>query len=368
MTLLLISFIAGVLTVLAPCILPLLPVIIGGSISEGKRDPWKAYVITGSLAVSVVLFTLLLKASTLFVSIPQSAWAVLSGVILLLIGVLMVFPGLWEKIALMVGLEKSSNKLLAKGFQKNSRAGDVLIGASLGPVFTTCSPTFFVILATVLPASFALGVFYIFAYAAGLSLALLVIALLGQRFMERLNIAADPRGWFKRGMGVLFILVGVAIMTGADKKLETIILDSGFFDVTKVEQRILDVTEDMDTAKEQESEGTPYVEIVDPSGFVNTEPFKLEDIVGEKVILLDIMTYSCINCQRTFPYLADWYDKYKDQGLEIVGIHTPEFALKRISAMLKMRWSVLGSTSQWCLITTTERGEHTAIVIGHGNI
>lgn len=75
----------------------------------------------------------------------------------------------------------------------------------------------------------------------------------------------------------------------------------------------------------EDASSEPYKEIVNPSGFVNTDPITLGELVGKKVILLDIMTYSCINCQRTFPYLNMWYDKYRDHGLEIVGIHTPEF-------------------------------------------
>lgn len=77
------------------------------------------------------------------------------------------------------------------------------------------------------------------------------------------------------------------------------------------------------------TKGTPYVEIVNPSGFVNTDGITLGELVGKKVILVDFMTYSCINCQRTFPYLNDWYAKYKNQGLEIVAIHTPEFAFEK---------------------------------------
>ncbi len=73
----------------------------------------------------------------------------------------------------------------------------------------------------------------------------------------------------------------------------------------------------------------PYKEIVDPSGFVNTDSITLGELVGKKVILVDFLTYSCINCQRTFPYMNAWYEKYKDQGLEIVGIHTPEFAFEK---------------------------------------
>lgn len=77
--------------------------------------------------------------------------------------------------------------------------------------------------------------------------------------------------------------------------------------------------------------GVPYVEIVNPAGFVNTggKPIKISDYVGKQVILLDIMTYSCINCQRTFPYVNAWYEKYKDDGLIVIGIHTPEFAFEK---------------------------------------
>jgi thiol-disulfide isomerase/thioredoxin len=75
--------------------------------------------------------------------------------------------------------------------------------------------------------------------------------------------------------------------------------------------------------------GEKYVEIVNPSGFVNTDSITIEELVGKKIILVDFMTYSCINCQRTFPYLNAWYEKYKDQGLEIVAIHTPEFAFEK---------------------------------------
>lgn len=72
----------------------------------------------------------------------------------------------------------------------------------------------------------------------------------------------------------------------------------------------------------------PYSEIVDPAGYVNTDKITIGELVGKKVILVDFMTYSCINCIRTFPYLNKWYETYRDQGLEIVGIHTPEFAFE----------------------------------------
>ena len=75
--------------------------------------------------------------------------------------------------------------------------------------------------------------------------------------------------------------------------------------------------------------GERYKEIAMPAGFVNSDGIAIGDLVGKKVILIDFLTYSCINCQRTFPYVNAWYEAYKDQGLEIIGIHTPEFAFEK---------------------------------------
>jgi thiol-disulfide isomerase/thioredoxin len=76
----------------------------------------------------------------------------------------------------------------------------------------------------------------------------------------------------------------------------------------------------------------PAKEITTPDGFINTdgEPITISEFIGEKVILVDFWTYSCINCQRTTPYLNAWYEKYKDKGLVIIGIHTPEFEFEKI--------------------------------------
>ena len=122
----------------------------------------------------------------------------------------------------------SGNAAVGSGYTKKSLWGDATIGAALGPVFSSCSPTYFLILAAVLPASFVLGTVYLLVYIAGLSIVLLLIALLGQRFINKITWAADPNGWFKRGLGVIFLLVGLAIVTGLDKQFETFILDAGF--------------------------------------------------------------------------------------------------------------------------------------------
>jgi cytochrome c biogenesis protein CcdA len=228
-----VSLLAGVLTVAAPCVLPLLPVIIGGSIvadGDSRRATWRPFVIAASLAVSVIVFTLLLKATTVLLGIPTQVWQVISGVIVVLLGINLLFPSLWERISTRLRLGDRSSRALDASVQRQSVGGDILTGAALGPVFSSCSPTYALIVATVLPVSFAEGLLYITLYAIGLAIPLLLIALIGRSAARRLGWLADPRGWFRRTMGVLFIIVGMVVIIGADKALQTLILDLGWYD------------------------------------------------------------------------------------------------------------------------------------------
>lgn len=229
-----VSLLAGVLTVAAPCVLPLLPVIVGGSIvadgADTRRARWRPYVIAASLAVSVIAFTLLLKATTALLGVPTQVWQVISGVIVILLGVNLLFPALWESLSTRLGLGDRSNRALDASVQRQSVGGDILTGAALGPVFSSCSPTYALIVATVLPVSFAEGLLYVSLYAVGLAVPLLLIALAGRSAARRLGWLADPRGWFRRSMGIVFIVVGIVVIVGADKALQTLILDLGWYD------------------------------------------------------------------------------------------------------------------------------------------
>jgi len=351
MLLLVTSFVAGVLTILAPCILPLLPVIVGHSITDSTPNRRRLFVVVLSLGISIILFTLVLKASSLLIDIPEDFWKWISGGIIFLFGLTMLFPNIWENFSIANTLNLKSNKVLATGYQKNSVWGDVIIGASLGPIFSACSPTYFVILATVLPVSFFLGLVYLFTYVLGLSLALIIIALIGERIMAKVGKVSDPRGWFKKIFGVIFILVAIAIISGYDKKLQISLLDAGFLDVTKIEQKLLDKKEVKDanenteameessakensfmSLEEKRKKFTLAPDISTPDGFINTSnlPITISEFKGKKIVLLDIWTYSCINCQRTIPYLNEWHKKYEDEGFVIIGLHTPEFSFEKI--------------------------------------
>lgn len=226
MELLIISFVAGVLTVLAPCILPLLPVIVGGSLDTEKR-PLKPFIITASLAFSIFAFTLLLRASTAFLGIPAVAWQIFSGVIIILLGVALLLPGLWESQS--AKLNASSSRLLGNAGQRKGAWRDIATGAALGPVFSSCSPTYAFILATVLPRSWVEGLANLVAYTLGLAAILLIIAFAGNRLVARLGWASNPRGWFKRLIAVVFIVVGLAVLFGVDKDLQAFIIDHGWY-------------------------------------------------------------------------------------------------------------------------------------------
>jgi cytochrome c-type biogenesis protein len=243
MALLVLSFVAGVLTVAAPCILPLLPVIIGGALLDAQgqkanRQWLRPLVIAGSLAVSIIVFTLVLKATTVLLGVPQLVWQVLSGALVTLLGVHFVWPHIWEKVSAGTGLFTGSNKLLGSAYKKQGLGGAILIGAALGPIFSSCSPTYALIVATVLPVSFAQGVAYLTAYAVGMSATLLLIAYLGQTFVSKLRWLGNPNGWFRRTVGVLFIVVGVMVIFGLDRKLQAYVLERGWYDpISNLERR-----------------------------------------------------------------------------------------------------------------------------------
>lgn len=213
---------AGILTTLAPCVLPLLPVVVGGSLGAPNSENRKrAYVITFSLGLSVVIFTLILKATTFFIDISPTVWQWISGVILIALGTISVYPKLWDAAAMKLSLQSRTNRQLTSARNKEGTVGSILTGSALGPVFTSCSPFYGYVIVTVLPSSFAQGMVLLFAYVLGLCGTLLIVALLGQRVMGKARWLANPDGGFRRGLGIVFILVGIAIILGLDKEFQT---------------------------------------------------------------------------------------------------------------------------------------------------
>lgn len=229
MTLLFASFVAGILTILAPCVLPVLPVIIGGTVASVKPGLKRPLIIVTSLAVSIVIFTLLLKASTVLLGVPQSAWQFISSVIIIGLGLTYLFPSLWERLSLSTGSSIRSQELLAGANRTDGTTGAILTGAALGPVFTSCSPTYLFIVAAILPADIWLGAAYLFAYVTGLSIVLLITSFIGSKLIRKLGWSINPHGWFRRSVGALLIAVGLLILLGGDKAFQAFVIDQGWY-------------------------------------------------------------------------------------------------------------------------------------------
>lgn len=337
MLLALFAFIAGALTALAPCALPVLPIIISGAISGEKTQKSRPYIIVGSLAISLAVFTVVLKATTLLVMVPQAFWTTLSGIIIILLGLIQVWPEIWDNFVVKMGWQAGAQRLLAKGGKRGGTLGLILTGAALGPVFASCSPTYAFILATVLPRNFGGGLAYLAIYILGLVSLLLLVAIFGQKFISRFNWAADAHSIFRRALGVLFIIIGLSIVTGYDKRVEMWVADHTPFDVTKIDQVLIQSSHKTNISPTPPSAQsdlfnvppTPAPEFAGLQSWINSQPLKMADLRG-KVVLIDFWAYSCINCIRTLPYLEKWYETYKDKEFVIIGVQTPEFSFERL--------------------------------------
>lgn len=329
MLLLIGAFLAGVITVFAPCVFALLPVIIGGSVSGDVHDKRRPFIIAASLAVSLIVFTLLLKATTIFITISPAVITGVSGGIIVALGIVLLFPTLYERLVVALNLQAKSQQLLGKSAGKGKILGAVITGAALGPVFSSCSPVYAYILATVLPVNFWVAMLYVVVYVAGLSAMLLLIGFFGQKLVRKLKWASNPHGWFNRIVAVLFIIVGLMVMTGYDKKFQTFVSENTPFDFDGLSSQLI-------PADQRQTMGgilnvQPYKapEFKGIESWINSQPLSTQSLKG-KVVLVDFWTYSCINCVRTQPYLKQWYERYKEYGFEIVGVHAPEFSFEQL--------------------------------------
>ena len=242
MELLVVSFIAGMLTILAPCTLTLLPIILGGSTAETgdkRRDLLRPLVTALSLGISVVLFTLLLKGTTLLFNVGPDFWKTASGVLIIFVSITFLFPSLWDKIAFALKFYKSEG-LLHQSSKKTGFSGSIILGAALGPVFSSCSPTYLLLISTILPQDFTTGALNTLSFAMGLFIPMLLIGYGGLAVARKFRFAANPNGWFKKLLGILLLLTGLAILTGFDKVIEAKILEAGYLGPIQIEQSLLE--------------------------------------------------------------------------------------------------------------------------------
>ncbi len=221
------SLLAGMLSVLAPCVVGMLPVLMArSSRAKRSRSPWW---VVGGLAGSILLFSILLKSTTLLLGVPDAVWRSISGGIVLVFGVMMLWPNLWDQIAIKLGFANKSQQLLSGAAKQRGRIGDVLLGASLGPVFSACSPTYLLIVAVILPTSPINGLIYLLIYVAGLVVMIAAVLMTGRALVAKLGWGLDPSSKFHKIMGLLLVIIGFLILFGIDKMLLGWMVEQGWF-------------------------------------------------------------------------------------------------------------------------------------------
>lgn len=343
MSLLIVSFLAWVLTILAPCVLPLLPIILGASIEDSK-DKYRPYIIILSLIFSIVIFSLLLKASTIFIWVDPIFWKLFSWVILIVFWILTIFPDLWKNFSTKIWFAWKSNQKLWESSQKKWYLWAVLVWISLWPVFSSCSPTYAIILAVILPVSFFVWLLNLFAYAFWLWVMLLGIALLGQKFVAKLKWASSPKSLFKKFLWILFLIVWLAIISGFDKKIETSLIDKWFVWLGSFEENLIEkidikeketnwennnknnelstITESLKNYEVKDRKANEFVWLWES---FNIDKNPTLDSLKWKITLVNFWTFWCINCQNTIKDVKFLNEKYGSK-LNILWIHSPEFS------------------------------------------
>ena len=330
-----IGFVAGVITAVSPCVLPVLPIVLAGGSAGGTRR--RPYAIIAGLILSFTVFTLSASALLSALGLPEDTLRDVAIALLFVVAATLLVPRLGMVIeAPLARLSRRPSGDLGGGF---------LLGASLGLVFVPCAGP---VLATVsvLAAEHRVGVRLVLLtlfYAAGAGAVLLLIALGGQRATRRLR---QTRAWWRPALGVVMAGAALALVFNVDQTLQTHL---GSY--TSALQRHTEETGYAAThlSKLRGATGgvtlkrtvTPHSNLpvyaaapnfADISHWINTPDGKPLTIAGlrGKVVLIDFWTYSCINCLRTLPHLRAWYAAYHKDDFEIVGVHTPEFAFEHV--------------------------------------
>ncbi len=239
MLLIIVSFLAWVLTVLAPCVLPLLPIILWWSL-ENTKDKLAPYVIIISLWISVFLFSIILKTTTIFISLPSNFWSIFSWVLIFFLWIITLFPDIWKKLWDILGFSKKSNDAFSYSTTLSWNKKNIFMGLSLWPIFSSCSPTYAIILAVILPSSFMFWIINLVSYVLGLSFILFLIALFWQKFASKLRFFSDPKWKFKKVLGIIFIIIWISIFSWFYKEVETKLINEGYLWPIFIEQKILE--------------------------------------------------------------------------------------------------------------------------------
>lgn len=307
------SFIEGLALIASPCILPVLPLVLGASIDGGKRRPFG--IIIG-FVLAFTAFAMLSRklVSTLGIDLEYIKYG--SLIFLALFGLVL----LSERLSIIFSM--ATQRFASTGSKITANAKDgffsgIFIGMLIGLIWTPCAgPILAAVLVQIIrQESDIQALFLVGSFALGAGVPMFIISLTGRKVMTKLGFLTHHAETVRKTFGVVMLLAVVFIASGGDAqslftKKETVPISSA--------------------SGLQDALPNPYPapEFNGIEAWLNSESLTMESLKG-KVVLIDFWTYSCINCVRTLPYVTKWDRTYRDKGLVIIGVHAPEFEFEK---------------------------------------
>ncbi|HEX3041166.1 MAG TPA: cytochrome c biogenesis protein DipZ [Solirubrobacterales bacterium] len=338
------AFVAGAATALSPCVLPVLPVALSAGVTGGRRRPLG--VVTG-LALSFAFATVALVYVIDALGLPGDLLRNLAILVLFGCGITLLLPPVSARLEAWIGRIAPAPKAGAgDGF-----GSGLLLGASLGFVYAPCAgPILAGVITVSASQSFTAGRLAVaLSYAAGSAVVLYFLLLGGRKAIARL---APQAGRLQMATGAVMVIVALLMAGDYDTRFQTAIasdLPAVLVNPTKDLEENGDVSSQLARLRTVHSgvgtraaaaggaEGGKLPVLGKAPEFADTEqwfntpgdrPLSLLGLRG-RVVLIDFWTYTCINCIRTLPYVTAWDRRYRDKGLTVIGVHTPEFPFER---------------------------------------
>jgi cytochrome c biogenesis protein CcdA/thiol-disulfide isomerase/thioredoxin len=355
MLLFVLAYFGGVLTIVSPCILPVIPFVLARADRPFLRNGLP--MLVGMTLAFAVVATLASVAGGWVVSANQYG-RIAALTLLAIFGVTLLFPELADRLMrplVAIGARLSQS---ADHASEGSLWAPLLLGVATGFLWAPCAgPVLGLILtgAALQGASIATTLLLL-TYAAGAATSLALALLIGGRVFSAMKRSIGAGEWIRRGLGAAVLVAIVAIAFGFDTGFLT---NVSVASTTSLEQGLLDRLWPHQNAAAMTG-GPSMMMRAKPSGqdeelpvegpapsfagaveWLNSKPLTAEDLKG-KVVLVDFWTYSCINCLRAIPYVRAWAKKYRDHGLVVIGVHAPEFAFERNVDNVKKAIATLG--------------------------
>jgi cytochrome c biogenesis protein CcdA/thiol-disulfide isomerase/thioredoxin len=340
----LIAFLGGLLTVLSPCILPVVPFLFAGA----QRSRASILLTLGGMALTFALISSLAVVSSEWVIQASNSGRYVALIVMSVFALSLISARVGDWLTrpfVMLG-----NRLDPDTRKKAGPMASIMLGVATGLLWAPCAgPILGVILTgAMLQGANAQTSLLLLAYGAGSALSLGTLIFTGRNVVNRLKPSIPFTGWLRRGAGVAVLATAAVIATGFDK---TLLAKTSSEGVASVEKSVLENVPKVvdyfiskvraDSPMEQGNGAMPS--LAGAVQWLNSPQLNTESLRG-KVVLVDFWTYDCINCQHTLPYVKDWAKKYEKDGLVVIGVHTPEYGYERIIDNVRDQVKKLGIT------------------------